>query len=123
MTTRPLTEIDIMAIMVKHEIASEELRERLAVETMRSAKIVACLAARDGLIPWPEVEDIVQATAAKAWRYLGNWNSTKASWLTYVSWIAKSVIGDYGRAHGRRHDAENAYCENNNLKGEIENEQ
>lgn len=118
--SRPLTEIDIMALLAKHGLASEELNNDLAAETLKSAKIVAYIAVRRGLVPWAEVEDIIQATAEKAWKYLKSWNSTKSSWLTYVSWITKSVIGDYGRNFCRRQEAENLYYEN--FKGEPEDE-
>jgi len=118
--SRPLTEIDIMALMAKHGIASEKLSNDLAAETIKNAKIVACIAARRGLVPWAEVEDIIQATAEKAWKYLKSWNSTKSSWLTYVSCIAKSIIGDYGRKSCRRQEAENLYYEN--FKGDPEDE-
>ena len=109
-----------MALMAKHGLASEELCNALAAETLKSAKIVAYIAARRGLVSWAEVEDIIQSTAEKAWKYLKNWNSTKSSWITYVSWITKSVIGDYGRNLCRRQEAENLYYEN--YKGEPEDE-
>lgn len=118
--SRPLTKTDTMALLAKHGLASEELSNDLAAETLKSAKIVAYIAARRGLVSWAEVEDIIQSTAEKAWKYLKNWNSTKSSWITYVSWITKSVIGDYGRNLCRRQEAENLYYEN--YKGEPEDE-
>jgi DNA-directed RNA polymerase specialized sigma24 family protein len=118
--SRPLTEIDVMALMAKHGLASEALCNKLAAETLQSARIVACIAVRRGLVPWGDIDDITQATGEKAWRYLKSWNSTKSSWLTYVSRITKSVIGDYGRNLCRRQEAENLYYEN--YKGEPEDE-
>lgn len=114
--------VDALAMLVKNRLASEEGEQSLAMATMKCARISAILAAQRALVPWDEVEDITQATAARAWEYLGHWNATKGAWTTYVSRIAQSVIGDYGRRTGRRRMAEDGYRELTQEEGRQEDE-
>ena len=112
--------VDVLAMLVKNRLASEKAEQSLAMATMRCARITAIMAAQKGLIPWNEVDDIAQATVLRAWEYLGHWNATKGAWTTYVSRIARSVIGDYGRRTGRRKMAEDGYRELTQEEGRQE---
>lgn len=114
--------VDVLAMLVKNHLASEDGENSLAAATMKCARITAIMAAQKGLIPWDEVDDIAQATVLRAWEYLGHWNATKGAWTTYVSRIAQSVIGDYGRRTGRRQMAEDGYREINQEEGRQEDE-
>lgn len=100
---------NMLATLANLKLATPQQIETLASLTLSQCRTSAAIAARKEYIRRSDVDDVAQTAAIKALQKIQAWNPAKAAWLTFVSVIAGSAIGDQRRTYKRESILEDAY--------------
>ena len=97
-----LPSVNELATLYVLGLATAEQENLLAGETLSVCLTVAGLAAGAGKIQRDDVRDVAADAAVRAFERIRKWDPARAGWKTYVSFIAKSEVGNQQRRYQRR---------------------
>jgi len=88
-----------LATLVHLGIASASQTNELAERSIRICIICVGRACKCGKIRKSDIDDVVQDAIIRAFKYIERWNAARSKWITYLSIITASSIGEQQRKY------------------------
>lgn len=94
--------VNELATLYMLGLATSDQENQLASKTMSVCLTVAGLAVGAGKIQRDDVYDVAANAAVRALARIQKWDPARAGWKTYVSYIARSEVGNQQRRYQRQ---------------------
>ncbi len=100
--------LQFLATLVKLKLANESQVNQFITASMKTIHIVVRNAVRQHQLLDSDAEDVEQDAILRALRYQKKWDAAKGKWVTYLSRMTVSTIGEHRREYAKQKRAADA---------------